>query len=179
MEISWGPPWRLRWPTIRITSRPRPMKLRHWFRNIVADIWTLHELINTVVQWYERETSVIYSCYSCSCKFHMLSGMPWIWILFVLYMHLSWHVHWLFINITAIYIHARVLRDGCWWVVIYINNFILGILRPSCSGLVFCKQIQYCNWLSHYLGKLYCNITFLIQIQFYVFCMQEHVSIGN
>ena len=28
MEISWGPLWRLRWPTIRITSPPRSMKLR-------------------------------------------------------------------------------------------------------------------------------------------------------
>ena len=30
---------------------PAPsMKLHFWFRNIVADIWTSHELINTVVQ---------------------------------------------------------------------------------------------------------------------------------
>ena len=129
---------RATWPS-RTTSPPRSMKLRllipqysGWYRAL----WTLHELINTVLQWYERKISVIYSCYSCLCKFHMLSGMPRIWILFVLYMYLNWHVHWLFINITDI-LHARVSKTlyCVFWDLLW---------------LVFCKQIQYCNWSSHY-----------------------------
>ena len=135
MEISWEPPWRLRWSTIRITS----MELRFWFRNIVTDILTLHELINTVVQWYERETSVIYSCYSCLCTFHMLSGMPWIWILFVLYMYLNWHVHWLFINITDIYIHARVSKTlyCVFWYSVLLVKGISHVYVNSDLGYIY------------------------------------------
>ena len=54
--------------------------------------------------------AVIYHPYA---KFHMLSNMSEIYILFVFHTHINWHLHWLFIDITDI---------QCWWVVFYMSK---------------------------------------------------------
>ena len=102
--------------------------------------------------------AVIYHVYA---NFHMLSGMSGICILFVFHMHINWHLHWLFIDITEI---------QCWWVVFYMSKTLYCIFWDLLGIL---KTDKYCNWFSDYFGRTTVAIKYNIpdSNQFYTVVM--------
>ena len=163
MEISWVPPWRLRWPTIRITSPHRSIKLRLLIPQYYSG-------------WYMDFTLTDKHCTWCSdmnAKSAWFTVVIHVYANFIYYlvcpesgyyshciMYLSWHVHWLFINITDIYIHARVSKTlyCVFWDLLWV-----GILQTDIKLLLITLLVKFnlysyfwafCHWQLLSLNKL-------------------------
>ena len=153
MEISWGPPWRQRWPTICITSQP--MKFRLWFRNIVADIiyymdftWTDKHCGAVIWTRNQRDLQLLLMFIQISCYLVCPESGHFLYCICI---QTGMHIDYSLTSLIFIFMPV------CWeWVLMSCDLYqkLYTVSFETCCDLVFCKQIQYCNWLSHYLGAV-------------------------